>query len=128
MRILVAEDDTMCRQVMKMFLETLGYCPSMVENGKECLEEATRGSFDLILTDLEMPEMSGIECARELRQRGKDVIIIAVSGASSPHVNEHCMEAGMNGFLAKPFDGPTLKAVLRDAYASIKKKNHTLMV
>lgn len=122
MRILVAEDDEMCRQILGMFLETLGYHPTMVENGRDCLQQAMHDPFDLILTDLEMPEMSGLDCARELRRFGKDVYIIAVSGCSAPHINEQCMEAGMNGFLAKPFDGAELKSALKTAFASVKAK------
>jgi CheY-like chemotaxis protein len=122
MRTLMAEHDFMCRRVMGMFLKSLGYCPTIVENGKECLEEASRGCYDLILTDLEMPEMTGIECVGELRRLGLDVFIVAVTSCSLPNAREFCVEAGMDGYLPKPFDGSALKTVLREAYASIKEK------
>ncbi len=79
LRILVAEDDYICRRVMVILLERLGYDVDDVENGLECLEAAGKKYYDLILTDIDMPQVDGLECAECLRTSGIDSSVIAVT-------------------------------------------------
>jgi CheY-like chemotaxis protein len=117
MRILVAEDDYITRRVLVMFLKHLGYHVATVENGQECFDEAIRNSYDLIVTDIDMPQMSGIECARQLRHAGLTLPIVALSASCAVDPRQECMQAGMNAFLPKPVPPDKLRAMLKAASA-----------
>jgi CheY-like chemotaxis protein len=123
LRILVAEDNYICRRVMVIFLQRLGYAPAYVDNGQHCMDEALKGSYDLILSDIDMPEMGGLECARELRKAGSSSYIVAVTASSIATTRESCQRAGMDEFLPKPFDGPQLKGVLRDSFHAVSQRH-----
>jgi CheY-like chemotaxis protein len=119
MRILIAEDDYITRRVLVMFLKHLGYDITTVENGKECLDEAIRSSYDLIITDIDMPQMTGIECARQLREAGLTLPIVALSASCAVDPRQECLQAGMNAFMPKPVPPDQLRAMLREAYLGL---------
>ena len=86
-------------------------------NGKEALElmedENSKGRFDLIFMDIQMPVMNGLDATREIRKFNKDIPIIAMTAdAFSENVTE-CLEAGMNGHIAKPIDMKLVLAEIR---------------
>ena len=74
------------------------------------------GHYDLLLTDLEMPEMTGLECAFQLRRAGIKVRIIAVSASGLERPLETCLAVGMDGFLPKPFPANQLRQILKETY------------
>ena len=76
---------TFAAAVLLMFFRGLGYKPICVENGLECLKLAQTRAFDMIFMDIDMPEMTGIECTRELRREGLDIFIVAVTASSVPN-------------------------------------------
>jgi CheY-like chemotaxis protein len=117
MLILIAEDDYITRRVLVMFLKHLGYNITTVENGQECFEEAIRNPYDLIITDIDMPQMSGIECARQLRHEGLTLPIVALSASCAVDPRQECLQAGMNAFMPKPVPPDNLRAMLKAAYA-----------
>ena len=115
--ILVAEDTQINRLVVEAMLIKQGHRVTLVDNGAKAVEEFSRGVFDLILMDLQMPEMGGVEAARAIRRievehRRTPVPIIALTAAVQPADREACAEAGMNGFLEKPFRETRLTEVL----------------
>jgi CheY-like chemotaxis protein len=116
LRILVAEDNYINRRVFMMFLRHLGYHADCVENGLECLNMALQSHYDLIITDVDMPEMSGIECTRELRQAGVLSRIVAITGSRVENPREQCLKAGMDRFIPKPFPPEELRNVLRETH------------
>lgn len=116
LRILVAEDNHINRRVFLLFLKHLGYLADCVENGLQCYNAALASHYDLILTDIEMPEMTGFECAAELRRAGVKVPIIAVSASTCDNVAEVCRAAGMDGYLPKPFPPEELRRTLIEVY------------
>jgi len=116
MRILVAEDDYITRRVLVMFLQHEGHQVANVENGLDCLKEAQKNPYDLILTDIDMPHMSGIDCAAQLRHAGLVIPIIALSSSAASDPRQDCLRAGMNEFLPKPVPPDKLRSTLRDAY------------
>jgi len=122
LRILVAEDDYITRRVVRLSLESMGYKPITVENGAECFEAACPGKFDVILSDIEMPVMDGIDCARSIRAAELDVYIIAMTANRMAYGPEHCFQAGFNAFLPKPFNVKTLQEKLREAWLALKEK------
>jgi two-component system capsular synthesis sensor histidine kinase RcsC len=114
LRILIAEDNYTNRRLLILMLRGLGYEPLAVENGRECLYAALAGSFDLVLTDLQMPEMSGIECAQGLRNAGLQMPIVAITAGEQELSREACAQVGMNGYLPKPVNFAELKRILKE--------------
>lgn len=113
-RILIVEDNEMNTLIVKRFLTNWGVGFEHAANGKEALESVIKDSFDLILMDLEMPEMNGYEAAiaiRALADEKKSAIpIIALSASAMLDVQSKIFGIGMNDFLLKPFKPLELKA------------------
>ena len=102
--ILLAEDEDIYQEVIERYINTMGLHLTIVDNGKKCIEEAKESSFDIILMDIEMPEKNGIETTREIRKRGINIPIIAVTANTWKEDKINSIKSGMNDFLAKPFD------------------------
>ena len=114
--ILLAEDKEINRQVITELLESYGLSVTTAVNGREVIEELTRKSYDLILMDIEMPEVDGIEATRTIREtiQDKNVPIIALSAHTEAVYREQCNEAGMDGYLLKPINPNELKSILSE--------------
>jgi two-component system sensor histidine kinase/response regulator len=104
MQILIAEDNVINQQVIQYILQKLGYTPVMVQNGREAVDTAAANEFDIILMDLQMPEMDGLEATRLIRQRNasRQPVIIALTANAMEGDEEECLLAGMNDYLGKP--------------------------
>jgi len=104
-RILLVDDHAINRQVAQEIMERAGYQVDPVESGAEALEHLERRAYDLVLSDVRMPGMDGIELATRIRampsRRG--VPLIAITADSLPETRIACLAAGMNDFIAKPF-------------------------
>ncbi len=117
-RILMAEDNSANQIIVKMALEAKGYNLAIVENGREVVEEFFQNPYDLILMDIQMPGVSGIDAAAMIRKREEDegrkakVPIVALTAHAFTEMEEKCSKAGMNGFIRKPFSLEDLYAVL----------------
>lgn len=110
-RILVVDDDVMLRQFMVTLLRRRGYDVSEAENGRDVMNNHAPESFDLIITDIVMPQMEGLEMIRWLRSRyGRQTRIIAVSGEGGDRVLylRHAAAFGADATLSKPFAPPDL--------------------
>jgi len=101
-RILVVDDDPGVREVVRSMLETEGYIVSIAENGREALELLKATNFEVIITDLVMPEQEGIETIKMIRQDYPDVRVIAMSGAFGGDYLRIAGYLGAHGTLAKP--------------------------
>ena len=103
-RILVAEDNEVNQVVARWLLEKLGYVVQMAGNGQVALDMLEEGEFDLVLMDLLMPEMDGLEATRRIRSGrwGADLPIIALTANAMSGDRERCLQAGMDGYLSKP--------------------------
>jgi signal transduction histidine kinase/CheY-like chemotaxis protein len=104
-RILLVEDNPVNQLVAKGMLSKLGCEVVVSSHGAEALQQLERGHFDLVLMDCNMPVMDGYEATRLIRQSGKwpELPIIALTANAMPEEREHCKNAGMNDYLAKPF-------------------------
>jgi two-component system sensor histidine kinase/response regulator len=104
MQILIAEDNVINQQVIQYILQKLGYTPTIVQNGREAVNSAAVVDFDIILMDLQMPEMDGLEATRMIRSHSTDrqPVIIALTANAMEGDEEECLEAGMNDYLGKP--------------------------
>jgi signal transduction histidine kinase/CheY-like chemotaxis protein len=104
LRVLAADDSASNRLIITQMLELQDHEVVAVTDGREALETYDSGLFDVILLDMEMPNMTGIEAAEAFRQAGVEAPIIALTGHSSPEQIQKCLDAGMNGHLGKPFE------------------------
>jgi signal transduction histidine kinase/DNA-binding NarL/FixJ family response regulator len=104
-QILLVEDNEVNRVVAKGLLAGLGYMRvASAENGLEALDACERRDFDLVLMDCQMPEMDGLRATMELRKRGVDTPIIALTAHAMAGDRERCLMAGMNDYLTKPIE------------------------
>jgi PAS domain S-box-containing protein len=104
-RILVAEDESINRLFLVTLLKKEGYNVDEAANGKEAVRMACENPYDLILMDISMPILNGIDASRSIRQAGKnDVPIVALTAHAYPEDAVRCMDAGMNDVVTKPLD------------------------
>jgi CheY-like chemotaxis protein/anti-sigma regulatory factor (Ser/Thr protein kinase) len=105
-RILLAEDNPSIQEMMKIFLGQGGWRTETAGTGREAFEKWEGGDFDLILMDLQMPEMDGIETTRAIREREtaghKRTCIIGLTAHASLEIKEECLASGMDQVLTKP--------------------------
>jgi signal transduction histidine kinase/ActR/RegA family two-component response regulator len=118
-RVLLAEDNPVNHLVCRSMLEKLGCTVSWVQNGQEAVEAWADGDYDLILMDVSMPVLDGIEATEQIRaqERARDltrkVPIVALTAHASDADRDQCLKAGMEDFLTKPMTLAGLEAILR---------------
>jgi two-component system cell cycle response regulator len=117
MKILIAEDDRDSRELLCWMLEKLGYQVVATSNGKEAWEAFRRGRFRLVISDVLMPEIDGLELCRRIRKhkQSKYTYVIIITALIGKKDYLEGMEAGADDFVTKPFDPDELKARLRVA-------------
>ena len=115
LKILVAEDEPVNRVLMSKMLKHLGYQADYVGNGAEALSASNQKDYEIILMDIQMPEMDGFSATREiLKSRPKETkpVIIAVTALAKDGIRDQCAQAGMSDYLRKPVDAEMLRQVL----------------
>jgi len=114
-RILLAEDNPINQRVAQKMLKRLGYPVDVAANGLEALQALEHKSYNIILMDIQMPEMDGLEATRIIRQRlsaEEQPRIIAVTAHALDYSREMCIDAGMDDYIAKPVQKDELAEVL----------------
>ena len=113
LRVLVAEDNEVNQKVAAGLLGRLGVTPDVVGDGAQALDALARADYDLVLMDLQMPVVDGLEATRQLRARpGRQPRVVALTANALAEDAARCREAGMDGFLSKPVRLDDLRAVL----------------
>jgi CheY-like chemotaxis protein len=104
LHILIAEDNPVNQKLAERVLHKLGYEPTVAVNGVDALDKINHNHFDLVLMDVQMPEMDGLEATRNIRlQQNKfQPIIIAMTANAMQGDREACIVAGMNDYISKP--------------------------
>ena len=133
LRILLAEDNIVNQKVALRTLSRLGYTAEVASNGLEAVEKADKEQFDLILMDIHMPEMDGIEATNIIkgsdRLTPKDApMVIALTAGVMKEERELCIEAGMDGFVTKPFKSGDLKVTLLDVFNQKSAQRDSLVI
>ena len=113
LRVLIADDHPINQKLMRAFVERFGYQYEVVENGRQALDAVAYGQFDVVLMDVQMPEMDGITATAEIRKlpNGRGTIpVLAITANAMVGQCEAYLEQGFDGYVSKPID----TAVLRD--------------
>ena len=114
LRILLAEDNPINQLLATKMLNTIGYEPVKAETGIEVLEMMKAEHFDLILMDVQMPEMDGIEATKLIRSKGTaQPVIVAMTANAMQSDQEECLKAGMDDYLSKPVRVDSLKSMIQ---------------
>jgi CheY-like chemotaxis protein len=108
------EDNDVAQRFMRTVLERKGYDVRIAPSGQDAIDAVAIAPFDLILMDIQMPEMDGLECTRRLRRIAtcKTVPIVACTANTAYEVRASCVEAGMDDFLSKPVQTSELVEVV----------------
>lgn len=117
LRALVVDDEEAMRKALTRFLESRGFTVEGAVSGAEALKHAEPGRFDLVIMDLWMPGMNGLETLGRLRAIDPWVPVIAVSGMGTDATIEACRAAGATGFLPKPFTPEDIEQMVEEAKA-----------
>jgi CheY-like chemotaxis protein len=114
LRILLVEDNPINQRVALLMLKKLGYCADVAANGLEAIKALEHHHYDVILMDIQMPEMDGIEATRKIRKSwlSRGIIIIAITAHALEFTREDCLKAGMDCYMTKPITTEDLRAVL----------------
>ncbi len=116
LRILVAEDSPTNQLIARATLTKAGHTVQIADNGRKAIQALEEGGFDLILMDVSMPEMDGLEATRAIRQReketGEHIPIIAMTAFATKEYREKCLEAGMDGYVSKPVKPDKLREAI----------------
>jgi DNA-binding response OmpR family regulator len=121
-RILVIEDDAEMRSLLKDFFEEEGFEIDSVSNGFEALQILIRGFFDLIITDIRMPGLTGLDILPRLRKFQPRASIIVITAFGSEEVHRRAMERGASVYLEKPLRFHELKTIIHEIASSKEKK------
>lgn len=117
-KVLIAEDSSVIQNLTRKILEQLRFEITMVKNGQQVIDKIKVEDFDLILMDINMPVLDGMDCTQQIRamndQKKSRVPILAITGNAKNYSLEEFKEAGINEFLPKPLDFDHLvKMVIR---------------
>ena len=103
-KILIIDDDRVLRQTLAVALQTEGYGVAEAADGREGLDKALKGSFDLVVLDVVMPSLGGLEVCRKLREAGRQIPVIVMSGKKKKEIDKVLgLELGGDDYLTKPF-------------------------
>ena len=119
-RVLLAEDHPDTADLVKFGLNSLGYEVEVAENGLEAVEKAASDCPDLIVMDMMMPVMDGLQATSRIRQnpKTKDIPVLAATALSRPGDEERFLTSGCNGYISKPFTCRQLHAAIQRLFNS----------
>jgi len=123
LRVLLADDNRINQKVAIRTLEKMGYRPDLATTGIEALRAVGEHTYDLVLMDVQMPEMDGIEATRRVRELAleRQPRIYAMTASVLERDRDECLEAGMDGFLVKPFRPADLARVLETVHGQLQE-------
>jgi len=121
LKILLAEDDPGNQKMTMLMLQKMGHTVELAEDGVEAVEMARAQSYDIILMDMQMPNMGGLEATRKLRQAGVKTPIVAMTASAMKGDRERLLEAGMDDYIAKPIRRDIVRNTL-NRYTGVKRE------
>ncbi|MEQ8168512.1 MAG: response regulator, partial [Candidatus Eremiobacterota bacterium] len=114
--IIVAEDNLTNQEVAKNIFQKLGCTIDIVNNGKELIEALEKKKYDIVFTDIQMPEMDGFEAASLIRKMDIHIPVVAMTAHALQEDRMKCIDGGMDDYVAKPFDSKDIEAVIERVF------------
>jgi CheY-like chemotaxis protein len=121
--ILLAEDNLVNQRVAMTMLGKMGHRVTLATNGREALEQWRQSNFDLILMDVQMPEMTGLQATTQIRREeaiGAHVLIVAMTASAMSEERDRCLAAGMDDFISKPVSYKVIEQVITATFSHKK--------
>ena len=112
-KILIAEDNVLNQKIIEILIKRMGWNYTLVADGVEAVEECMKGDYDVILMDIDMPQMNGWEATIEIRRKKMNIPIIALTAYSEESFRKKSFEAGMDSFLSKPYNKEEIYETIR---------------
>ena len=126
LRVLLAEDNVINQKLARSLLEKMGHDVAVAQSGLDALEQVQKRNFDVILMDVQMPEMDGFAATQAIREWEKDmgshVPIIAMTAHAMKGDYEMCLGAGMDGYITKPINAQGLKNTIEQVLRSLEEQ------
>ena len=116
LKVLVADDDILNQRMMQLLLKHEGHVVDVVSNGLEAFDAVKFQKFDIVLMDLQMPVMDGIEASQRIREwekGGKHTFIVALTAEYLPEEGQRLFESGIDNYISKPFEMEHLQRMLK---------------
>lgn len=120
LRILLVEDNRVNQMVARKLLAKMGYQPDIVNNGLEAIDIITKQNYDLVLMDIQMPEMDGLTATRKIRQElmicRQQLRIVAMTANVMAEDRQACIDAGMDDYISKPISIPEVSRIINNVF------------
>src|SRR5882724_5526217 len=123
-RVLIADDDGGIRGLLQKLVRLSGFDATVVTNGADALRELASDSFDLLLLDLQMPQVGGLQVLREVRNAGLKTAVVIISGTSDVSTAVEAMRLGAMDYIVKPFLPDHCVGVLRRCFETLRAEKH----
>jgi two-component system response regulator PilR (NtrC family) len=127
-RILVVDDERSMRELLAIVLRREGYEVVLAENGRAALESLERGSVDLLISDIKMPDMSGVDVLRAAKKIDQDILGIMITAFASTETAVEAMRLGACDYLSKPFDIDVLKMKVREKIENRRLRQENVLL
>ena len=127
-RVLVVDDERSMRELLAIVLKREGYEVVLAENGRSAVAALERGPFDLLISDIKMPDMSGVEVLRAAKQMDPDILGIMITAFASTETAIEAMRLGACDYLSKPFDIDLLKMKVREKVENRHLKQENVLL
>jgi two-component system response regulator PilR (NtrC family) len=114
-RILVVDDEKSMREILEIFLKNEGYSVSVAENGEKAIETVKKDVFDLIITDMKMPKVSGLELLKNVKHITPDTVVVIVTAFGTTESAVEAMKLGAYDYIQKPFQMDDIRLVVKNA-------------
>lgn len=121
-KILVIDDEDYHRELMRKLLSKLGYQVKAVESAEDAFSFLDRENFPVIITDLIMLEMDGVEFCRKIRETDNKTVVIALSGHTDLYDIDRLKEAGFDNHLTKPFKIDVIRQAIQEGMAEFRRR------
>lgn len=115
LKVLVAEDNVVNQKVVSMLLKRFGVKPDLAANGSQAIAAVKGNHYDLVLMDVQMPEVDGLAATKEIRSclpLERQPVIVGLTAHATTEYRDICLDAGMNGYLTKPLDPEKLRGLI----------------
>jgi two-component system, NtrC family, response regulator PilR len=127
-KLLIADDERSMRELLDLVFRREGHQVTVVSNGREALEAMQRGSYELLITDVKMPDMGGIELLRAVREQSAETMVIMMTAFATINSAREAFKLGADDFIQKPFDVDEFKLVVRKALEKLDLRQENALL